>query len=255
VLAFALLGALAALGVPMATGLRTAPSASTPAEALGGGKYVPLPAPPQAHEGPDWDELSASQQKALAPLAEHWPLLSQAQKRNWLRLAAGFDALSAQEQAKLQARITDWANLSAQQRSQARLNYAAAARLAPGNLRAQWEAYQTLSAEEKKRLAAKALNPAGAATAVRPITRHKLASVPAAASAGAAPNLPKILPPDEPHAPQSPAPTPAPAPAAVETAPVATPSAEAVPLPPLPDDEAEPQPPAQQPSSDLYGPS
>lgn len=129
------------------------------------------------------------------------------------------------------ARITDWASLSAQQRSQARLNYAAAARLSADNRRAQWEAYQALSEEDKKRLAAKAgPRPKGAATAIRPISPKKLARIPAAARAPAAvPNPPKIVPPTD----FQPTPALPPAPIVVETAPVAVPSAVSSPLPPL----------------------
>ena len=127
-------------------------------------------------------------------------------------------------------RITDWANLSTQQRSQARLNYAAASRLPADDRRAQWEAYQALSDEEKKRLAAKAApKPRGAATAIRPVPLKKLVQVPAATNAPPAlPNPPKIVPPAALHAPPPP-----PAPVVVETAPIDVPSAVPTPLAPL----------------------
>jgi hypothetical protein len=149
-----------------------------------------------------------------------------------LNLAAGFHALTPEEQEKMLERITDWASLSAQQRSQARLNYAAAAKLPTDDRRAQWEAYQALSAEEKKRLAARAApRPRGAATAIHPVSPRKLARVPAATEAPPAVlNPPKIVAPTVLH----PAPiTLPPPPIAVETAPINTPSAVAAPLAPL----------------------
>ena len=164
--------------------------------------------------------------------------------------------------------MTEWSSLSARQRSQARLNYADAQRLAPNDKRAHWEAYQALSDEEKRSLAADApTKPAGAAPALRPVSPKKLVQVPAATQAGPArANPPKITPTD-PHLPRSlvvvpvpqpPAePVPAPAvPVIVETTPVSTPSATPSSLPPLPSSPAasEPEPaPAPQPRPEDIG--
>lgn len=242
VLAFVLLGALAAAGWRIAAYTRLAPSAPMPVQALANGKHGDAPLAPQPEVGPPWSSLKTRQKEALYPLANRWALLSEAQKRNWLNLAAGFHALPPEEQAKMLARITDWANLSAQQRSQARLNYAAAAKLPADDRRAQWEAYQALSEEEKKRLAAKAApKPKGAATAIHPVSPKKLARVPAATNTPpAVPNPPKILPP--PDFQPMPAPPPPPAPVRVETSPVTTPSAASTPLAPLEPAPAAPEP-------------
>jgi hypothetical protein len=137
--------------------------------------------------GPGWVTLTTPQKLALYPLSERWALLSEAQKRRWLTLAANFASLPAEEQAKFHERMTDWASLSAQQRNQARLNYAVTNRLAPDDKRAQWEAYQALSEEERMALAARgAPKPKGAATALRPVSPKKLAQVPAATEANPA---------------------------------------------------------------------
>ncbi len=181
--------------------------------------------------------------------------MSEAQKRHWLTLAASFPHLSAHEQQKLQARITDWASLSGQQRSQARLNYALTNKLSVDDKRAQWEAYLALSEEERRQLAARAApRPTGAATAIRPISPRKLARVPAAAAAVNRANAPKIPAPPASHPMQAlpvivaPA-TVLPASAAVvETQPVVVPSAVAGPLPPL-SSASEPSAPAASPSS------
>lgn len=163
---------------------------------------------PQVETGPGWETLTTAQKLALYPLAERWALMSEAQKRRWLALATTFPGLSEAEQAKFHDRMTAWASLSAQQRNQARLNYAVTNRLAPDDKRAQWEAYQALSDEEKRALAARAApKPKGAATALQPVSPKKLAQVPAATQANPArPNAPKIPPVLNPGAPRVAAP-------------------------------------------------
>ena len=52
--------------------------------------------------------------------------------------------MSGAEQAKLHSRMTEWAALSPQQRTQARLNFAETKQLSPDDKKAKWEAYQAL---------------------------------------------------------------------------------------------------------------
>ena len=241
VLALALLSALTWGGFQVWQQGRMAPGTVVPAEAFSASSAArsndlrpeknPAPTP-----GAGWQQLDAAQKQALAPLAPRWSILSELQKRRWLAIAKNFPALPATEQERLHTRMTEWASLSAQQRSQARLNYAVTSQLSPDSKRAQWEAYQALSAEEKNRLAAAATRRSmGAATAVHPVAARKLAKVPAAtAAASNTPNPPKIPTPAESGAASaSLAAETRPAPA-VETAPVAVPVAVPTPLPPLP---------------------
>ena len=256
VLALALLGVLAAVGGQVLVQMRMAPGTLLP---VGAEAAVASPnnartstrpgamAVPQVETGPGWETLTTPQKLALYPLAERWALISEAQKRRWLALAANFSALPEEEQAKFHDRMTDWASLSAQQRNQARLNYAVTNRLARDDKRAQWEAYQALSDEEKRALAARAApKPKGAATALRPVSPKKLAQVPAATQANPSrPNAPKIPPvldlsaprvaaPVTPTAPPATGvPTQNPASNVVETAPVSIPVAVPAALPPL----------------------
>ena len=263
VLALVLLGAVAAGSLPVAQYVLMAPSTLLPAP-----NPKPINARPanmasadrtpdtlsEIASGPGWETLTTPQKLALYPLAERWAVLSESQKRRWLALSQTFAALPAEEQDKLHNRMTEWANLSGRQRSQARLNYADAQRLDPSEKRAQWEAYQALSEEEKRLLAADApAKPAGAATALRPVAPQKLAKVPAATQAGPArANPPKITPVD-PHMPRpmvTPAAIAAPsdtvsspsAPVVVETNPVSIPSATGSSLPPLPPTSSAPEP-------------
>src|SRR5690606_11317584 len=109
VLALALLGALAATGGLVVGQMRMAPGTvlQPGAEAaVASASNVRAPASArslpgtQAEAGPGWETLDTPQKLALYPLAERWALISEAQKRRWLALAASFASLPAQEQAK-----------------------------------------------------------------------------------------------------------------------------------------------------------
>lgn len=182
--ALAMICAFASLTAAQQTPQPAAPTVSSKAA----GKTMTKPRQPS---GPRWDDLSSSQQKALEPLSGAWSQLSEAHKRKWLAVARNFHTLSENERRKLQERMVDWATLSAQERSRARQNFAVANRLSTDDRKAQWEAYQALSAEEKKRLAAKAYQPRGAAPAIRPVAAQKLAIVPI--TPGNPANPPKIV--------------------------------------------------------------
>jgi hypothetical protein len=133
----------------------------------------------QAPTRPQWNELTATQQQALAPLAVGWPTLSEAQKRKWLAMSVNFERLAPEERAKLHSRMADWVALSPHQRTQARLNFGETKSLAADDKQAKWEAYQALSPEEKKRLAAGAqVRTPQTAAAVRPVPPQRLATVP-----------------------------------------------------------------------------
>jgi hypothetical protein len=140
--------------------------------------------------GPAWSELSTPQQQALKPLAKLWPTMTAAHKRKWLAVSQNFVQLSDQEQITIQSRMQEWAALSPQQRSAARLNFAGAQQLPTEDKRAKWEAYQALSAEEKQKLASQQARPVGGgAPAIKPVASEKLASPPSANSNKALPRI------------------------------------------------------------------
>ena len=64
---------------------------------------------PAAPTRPNWSELTATEQQALAPLKTLWPSISAAQKRKWQAIAKNFSSLSGDEQTKLHARVQEWA--------------------------------------------------------------------------------------------------------------------------------------------------
>lgn len=216
----------------------------------------PRSSPPAAiaeEAGPSWNSLSGEQRHALEPLQKHWGTLTEAQKRKWISLARNFQKLSAANQAKIQDRMAAWAALTPEQRNRARLNFAATRKITPPAKQEQWDAYQALSEEARRALAARAAHQAqGAAIAVSPAAPHKFVKVPAADSGGAsiAPNAPKVLPPVVDMVPV-PVPVPATAPPAtapvpaaetppVHAEPVPMPSATVTSLPPLPEESASP---------------
>lgn len=153
-----------------------------------------------AQPGPAWAALPPQQRQALAPLAGTWDSLSAGQQRKWLEVSRNYPALTIVDQAKMHGRMSEWVGLSARERSAARLNFAAtseiAKELSPEERKAKWDAYQALSADERKKLANQASRPpVGAAPATRPVATQKLATLPGSgstANAGTSTRAPKM---------------------------------------------------------------
>jgi hypothetical protein len=191
-LATGLLAAALAMGAACAVESSPAPAAATPGSAPAAKPSVSSQAPiraaqvrqapaPRAESKPTWAELTPPQQKALAPLSATWRDLGEAHKRKWLALSENYATMPPPEQARLHSRMTEWAALSPQQRTLARLNFAEAQKVAPTDKRAKWEAYQALPPEEKRKLAAGAAaakKPPPTAIAVEPVPQQKLARIP-----------------------------------------------------------------------------
>ena len=138
---------------------------------------------------PSWNELTPRQQQALKPLAASWNFMDEPRKRKWLAISQNYPKLSPAEQVKVQERMTEWTALSAQQRTQARLSYAETKELTAEQKEERWQAYQALSAEQKRALAKDAFKtPTGAAAAVTPVPAHKLAVTPSVRPASSAIN-------------------------------------------------------------------
>jgi len=110
--------------------------------------------PSAAQADTAWQQLTEAQRKALAPLASHWTQLNPSQKSKWLAMSNNFDKLSSKEQATLHERMASWATLSPQQRAQARLTFNETKSIGADEKKTQWEAYQALSEDDKKKLAA-----------------------------------------------------------------------------------------------------
>ncbi len=128
---------------------------------------------------PLWADLTPAQQLSLKPLAANWTSLSEAHKRKWIAFAQNYPKMTPADQSRLHSRMTEWANLSPQQRTQARLNFAETKKLSADEKVSTWQAYQALTPEEKSRLANQGNKvPPGATSAVKPAPAQKLAVVP-----------------------------------------------------------------------------
>lgn len=157
--------------LPATTGFQLAVAQKAPPNALVSTSSKPL-----------WTELNPSQQQALKPLEQNWTTINEDQKRKWLELSKNFSALSVDDRAIMHSRMKEWVSLSPQQRAAARLNFGKTQELAleltADEKKAKWEQYQALSPEEKQRLATTGnARPAGAAAAIKPVEKQKLAPV------------------------------------------------------------------------------
>ncbi|KNZ32201.1 MAG: hypothetical protein AD742_13145 [Methylibium sp. NZG] len=112
--------------------------------------------PVPAEEGLRWQQLDPAQRAALKPLERSWAGINANQKQKWAEIATRFPSLQPDEKARIQARMGEWAELSTEQRRDARVNFQQAQQVAPQDRRSRWEAYQALPPEERSKLAARA---------------------------------------------------------------------------------------------------
>jgi len=134
---------------------------------------------PTVTSGPLWSELSANQQKVLAPLAQGWESLEPARKRKWMAVAQTYPQMAPAEQAKLQGRMAEWAALSPRERAVARLNFSESKKLPASDRAANWDAYKALPPEDRQKFVAQAASaPKSAALAPKRSTLEKVTPVP-----------------------------------------------------------------------------
>jgi len=135
------------------------------AAAVLGGALLPISPPAVAQPmvkgqvaevGVRWSELNAEHRNALKPLEQDWPGIDADQKQKWVEVAGRFPSLSSEERSRVQGRMAQWAKMTPHERGRARLNFEEAKQVSPQDRQAQWEAYQALSPEQKRELAARA---------------------------------------------------------------------------------------------------
>jgi hypothetical protein len=118
---------------------------------------LPVPLPVAALRAPSsWAALTPGQRAALAPLQADWDALEPARQGKWLEIARRFPTLSADEQARAQRRMGRWARMTAEERGRARVQFQQSRQLDATQRRTAWAAYQALSPEERRDLAARA---------------------------------------------------------------------------------------------------
>ncbi|MDB5762616.1 MAG: hypothetical protein JWQ21_1611 [Herminiimonas sp.] len=132
--------------------LKTKPAATSSTNT---GKGAAKSAPSQLAK-PLWAELTPAQQQALAPLAVEWDKLDAQHKKKWLTIGNRYGSLKPDQQIRLQNRMRDWTKLTPEQRRVARESYSRAKKLNPVQKSAEWQQYQQLPEEQKKKLAAEA---------------------------------------------------------------------------------------------------
>ena len=127
-----------------------APVTATPA--------VAKPATASAATSPktQWKDLSAPQQLALDPLKAEWDHMEAVRRQKWLDIANRYSSMKPDEQQRVQERMRAWLKLTPEERRLARENYTLSKKIDKGQKSAQWEQYQQLPEEEKRKLAADA---------------------------------------------------------------------------------------------------
>lgn len=124
---------------------------------------APALAAPVAKKAPVWAELTAEQQQVLDPLKSDWDKMDRPRRVKWVGIAKRYPTMNATEQRRVQTRMKNWAKLTPEQRAVARNSYRnTIVKLPPEmkkDLRAQWQEYQALPDHEKRRLAAKPVEP------------------------------------------------------------------------------------------------
>ena len=105
---------------------------------------------------PAWAELTAEQQQILAPLKNDWDALEVERRQKWIQIAKRYPKMKQVEQERVQRRMQLWANLSPEQRRQARENYKRLAKMPhedqKKDLREKWAEYQALPPHERQSL-------------------------------------------------------------------------------------------------------
>ena len=101
-----------------------------------------------------WSHLTEAQHVALAPFATQWDSFSDERKRKWLKIASRFHRMSPEAQKHLHQRMEEWVRLTPDERKVARENYQVSKSVPLEKREKAWDAYQKLSEEQKKKLAA-----------------------------------------------------------------------------------------------------
>ena len=153
-----LITASAVAGAQPLSGGASAPAAT--ASAAPAAAVPPSPSrntvlPPFA-ASPAWVALTPTQRAALKPLEREWGAIDGNRRQKWLEIAGRMPRMSADDQARVQARMIEWAAMTPQQRAQVRLLFQEAKQVAPQNRKESWDAYQALPSDERLRLAARA---------------------------------------------------------------------------------------------------
>lgn len=137
----------------------SAPAASAPGGASGvsssGSSEEILPLTGLSSDNPlAWNRLSDEQRVALAPFSTQWDKFSEERKRKWMKIASRYRKLTPEAQKRLHERMAEWIRMTPDQRKVARENYQVSKSVPVEKRESAWDAYQKLTPEQKKKLAA-----------------------------------------------------------------------------------------------------
>jgi hypothetical protein len=202
------------------------PAAEVPAKPAAAAPSKPVPVSGK----PQWKDLSPPQQVALEPLKVEWDQMEALRKQKWLEIANRYSSMKPDEQQRVHERMRAWLKLTPEERRVARENYTLSKKIGKDQKTAQWEQYQQLPEEEKRKLAADAakkkqvtnLPPKTQPKAIAPIKKNAVAACAAGMLKNPNPAGPACIP--------APAAVPAGAPPAVAP-PTTPPGNPAVPVP------------------------
>jgi hypothetical protein len=135
---------LAALLLPGALPLAAAHDAS--ADAARSATSTPARAPA-------WNELSAEQREALAPLRGEWDHFDTVRRRKWIEIAAHYRDLSPEGKQRMHERMPELARLTPEQRATAHENFKRAYTLPAEQRKAATERFENLPDDKKRELA------------------------------------------------------------------------------------------------------
>jgi hypothetical protein len=121
-----------------------------------------------------WESLKPSQKQILAPLESDWDYMLPDSRKKWIQVANIYPKMSAQDQERLQSRMTSWSNLSQKERRIARENYLSSLKFPAEKKAEAWSAYQKLSDEQKKKLAETEAKKKPTATSAPTLQQHPI---------------------------------------------------------------------------------
>jgi hypothetical protein len=159
-----------------------------------------------------WQDLTPAQKEALGPLKAGWDDLGPVRKQKWLDIAGRYATMKPAEKKRMLERMRAWTEMSPEERKAVRENYARAQRAVGGKKAAQWEEYQQLSDEEKRKLA-KAGTAKKQQVAKPPTPAQSLAKTPQPAKPHGPAAPPPVIAATPPPVPVAPPPPPPPQPA------------------------------------------
>ena len=163
-----LIAASAAVGAQPLSAASAQATTDSAAPASAGSRAVSRSATanPSSVSSPAWAALTPAQRATLKPLEREWGAIDGNRRQKWLDIAGRMPRMSADDQARVQARMVEWAAMTPQQRAQVRMLFQEAKQVAPQNRKESWDAYQALPTDERLRLAARAASEAAPAASV-----------------------------------------------------------------------------------------